>query len=944
MDTKRMTRASIGGLKTKHVMNKYFMNDLNVQRFSGIFSATYCWPKCGTDGQEIDAKCWSQVMVNSYDWFMTKMWTEVVAKVPIITNDDSSVQQINELLFALILKELDLLTVSQMRYFETVLDLFNDEISFGVLFWLKLCSQFNWRLVYTDLISQHKHSKELIHVLVDEIEANASQECLTEDDIQYYYSLIDCICVHSMTTNIIDGKLTLNERTNNFYIDIQKTCQERSLKRKRDICVQQLATFNVMTQELIGFGLNLLSNQQYIQQDLQKLTQLENLFSYRFVDINDNFEIFVAEDLRIRDDIAVARNNYQSLELMNSQFDILEKPIVCMKSLDTFFKIVDNKAFQTIRSKRFSYLSRILRDEDHPNFGQTLDLLFTFGNYQFLEMMAMVNPQHIHKFELTTKLTKKLVNYANNPTAKCYFKRMLFNALKDSPNVDLKTRIKNFGTDPLVTNEDLRDILNSIKTRFNQITESDNELIEDLIHDITVASYFMGIEMLRQLLELVVEKNKAHQPFVSRIIAINLNPLTTNIPSHTLHSVNILLHLLMERLLANPSIQTVDDLTQLVKGFVNIQTKEGLLEDVLSLQQFFLYLMADLNFSNEKLVYSKLLLMKNIIELSGNQEWPQFLSNLIPTILFLIQYLDYYWHRPHQKQITIDVLNMILDTKMVSNFSEEDFALMDQVLMSRWRGKPGLKATTPKIYLIYLEKRFPKPIEQLYDISNNIFHDQILHYSAATLNTKWITDVYPQYAKCNELTKIALDHIMPALTEKEFNAVFKFLFDYYYGYEVISMLQSSIRKIKDQKVDKIFYLKCLMNLVNDYILQPIRDEIVIRPISAIDYKYYEVGCGVTFKSLAIFDCIDLPTEVMVQLEQMLTELAQKLKLEMFVDFNLYTNENLIPRIAKEVLRKVFNDCSNNIGEEKEAKTGMNPKPAGAVCSYNSKHMNNGCEE
>ena len=233
-------------------MPKLFVNDLNVQQFLGIFSAHYCWP------EDIKQKSWSQVMFDSPEWFAAKLWPKVANKLPLITGDQRSVQQINELMFGLILKELDLLAFSQMQYFESVLDLFNDEITIGFNFWLKICHQFNWRLIYAKQVVRHKnkHLKQLIELFVEEIEKNEKENQFTAEEISYFYSMVDCICVQLLADNII----AKSSADNHFLTDIRSKITSKLCQQNYDPFIRQLATFNVLTQELINFSLELIQS------------------------------------------------------------------------------------------------------------------------------------------------------------------------------------------------------------------------------------------------------------------------------------------------------------------------------------------------------------------------------------------------------------------------------------------------------------------------------------------------------------------------------------------------------------------------------------------------------------------------------------------------------------------------------------------------------------
>jgi hypothetical protein len=131
-------------------------------------------------------------------------------KIPLITNENSNywaVIHLNECLFGLILKELDLLTY-ETQYFESILDLFNDKISFVLILYSKLCFQLNWRLVYVQLIGQHFHRSGFIVSLFNEINIyyETNDKLLTNEQIYYFYSLIESLCLKVMVNNITNAK------------------------------------------------------------------------------------------------------------------------------------------------------------------------------------------------------------------------------------------------------------------------------------------------------------------------------------------------------------------------------------------------------------------------------------------------------------------------------------------------------------------------------------------------------------------------------------------------------------------------------------------------------------------------------------------------------------------------------------------------------------------
>jgi hypothetical protein len=203
---------------------------------------------------------WSQIMTKNNEWFEKTMFSQVVKKMPLITNENNNywaVIHLNECLFGLILKELDLLTSYETQYFESILDLFNDKISFGLILNSKLCFQMNWRFVYVQLIGQHFHRNGFIESLFNEINNyyETNDKLLTNEQICYFYSLIESVCLKSMVNNIINAKPNDHE-----LVHIFDKCKQKLRQLSGDQFVRRLAVYNVVTQELIEFIFNLITS------------------------------------------------------------------------------------------------------------------------------------------------------------------------------------------------------------------------------------------------------------------------------------------------------------------------------------------------------------------------------------------------------------------------------------------------------------------------------------------------------------------------------------------------------------------------------------------------------------------------------------------------------------------------------------------------------------
>ncbi|CAG2121393.1 unnamed protein product, partial [Medioppia subpectinata] len=327
-------------------------------------------------------------------WFRDRLWPQVVDKVPLITADDSARHQITELLFAFVLKETDLLTDAEALYYESVLDLFNDEIAFGVMFWLKMCSHFNWRRHYVKLVARHQRCRELLDVLCRELTAHESAHCLTADELQYFYSVVDSVCVQTIASNVLNGK----SGDNRYFIDLQKTVEQNVVNRKDyKPLMRQLPTFIVLIEELIGFAFTLIPSdgQTCGELSLKMLTEMDDLFGHSFKDTD------VSDDHKyhsLPEDLIDARSVQKSLDLVNKR---LNESNVELKSLKKFFRLID-KTLETLPSNRFPYFSDILRDDSHKNHRKLMDLLLSFGDYnEFKELIESVAAEDVVRYECT---------------------------------------------------------------------------------------------------------------------------------------------------------------------------------------------------------------------------------------------------------------------------------------------------------------------------------------------------------------------------------------------------------------------------------------------------------------------------------------------------------------------------------------------------------------
>ncbi|CAG2121562.1 unnamed protein product, partial [Medioppia subpectinata] len=222
---------------------------------------------------------------------------------------------------------------------------------------------------------------------------------------------------------------------------------------------------------------------------------------------------------------------------------------------------------------------------------------------------------------------------------------------------------------------------------------------------------------------------------------------------------------------------------------------------------------------------------------------------------------------------------------------------------------------------------FPKPIADVINISENIFHDQILHYAIATRDTAWISAVYPEYNLFTQQLLQAIAHIMPALTANEWLSLFKFLQLYYYNYEIVCLFRKAIRSTPDD-TDRDFLTKCFVNIIKTELIIPSRDDVLIRPLTQEDFQYYELDWAIMFKTLASLEHFLLPTDMRAQLCELMTELAERMQRLYICPYDYYKEEKVMPRVAKEVTKKVFgSDIDVQYIKQKDRSIGLTPAGA-----------------
>lgn len=132
------------------------------------------------------------------------------------------------------------------------------------------------------------------------------------------------------------------------------------------------------------------------------------------------------------------------------------------------------------------------------------------------------------------------------------------------------------------------------------------------------------------VLDLALHHNRAQTGLVAKLICHNLYDLSVfrmNSSQKETFVMQFILYVLMDK----PSIQLVEDMTKLIEQIVNCPMAEGV-EPVLTLEEMFFHFVPKSDFMREDIVWLKLNLMKNLIELSGDQSWNAIQTEPVPIL------------------------------------------------------------------------------------------------------------------------------------------------------------------------------------------------------------------------------------------------------------------------------------------------------------------------
>ncbi len=143
---------------------------------------------------------------------------------------------------------------------------------------------------------------------------------------------------------------------------------------------------------------------------------------------------------------------------------------------------MNSKYPKELQFSRFDCLAKVLRE--NPYYQQMIEILLTFGDFErFKSLFCLINVIDINRFKLVAILSNKLIK-ARDKTSKNFFASLLYKSLKSLPDIDLKSRLKQFQIQSLSEAK-----CDGIKTLFNQITNDDNsQLIKELSEELLIGN------------------------------------------------------------------------------------------------------------------------------------------------------------------------------------------------------------------------------------------------------------------------------------------------------------------------------------------------------------------------------------------------------------------------------------------------------------------------
>ena len=210
---------------------------------------------------------------------------------------------------------------------------------------------------------------------------------------------------------------------------------------------------------------------------------MEELFTSVCQELDINREI-PSDNQYIKEDVSDTKDNYKSLKLVSKQYFSTTNSNLKLTSIQKFFDLIDNKTMHLMSSKRYSYLSNILRDKQNANLKTLVEILINFADFEtFHTLLLSIDAQDINRFDFTLRVAKRVTQLTRDKQTKTLLTTLLRKSLKISTNIDLKSRLIE-----LKINKISEPDTDLIKTLFNQITKDDmnGKLFQDLTHELLI--------------------------------------------------------------------------------------------------------------------------------------------------------------------------------------------------------------------------------------------------------------------------------------------------------------------------------------------------------------------------------------------------------------------------------------------------------------------------
>lgn len=435
-----------------------------------------------------------------------------------------------------------------------------------------------------------------------------------------------------------------------------------------------------------------------------------------------------------------------------------------------------------------------------------------------------------------------------------------------------------------------------LKKSLNMLTNDKSQDTWQLRKQILIDTFFDPFNVYDLIINQAVIVNKAQVNFYAQLLcstlkSVSICPVKLNdIFFEQQNQVNFLIKLIAKKANQITTHETVNSFKSLIE---EIQKQET---SVLPLDKLFIALVLDENATKECLS-NKVLLIKHVISISSDNQWDDLKHDPLPSLCYLVQLIDAFWCEPCKKQVVIEIVNKVLDKKLVDlKLGTKEQSFIEQFI-SETINKP--KASTHLLYLSYLEVILEEPLSKLFDFMSKCYHDQILLLAAITRDFMWICYTFQNYDIHKRSIQVALEYVIPFLTEHEWDRLFLFLRMYFYNFEVVSLIKTAITSCeRNQDNDIRFMINCLTDLVMKVLVEPVKDDDHFETEQDKLCQIYEWKS--LFESLAHLDFFAKTLDIRLNLRNALNEIGELL-IKWDPDSIKQLKERLMPPMGKDII-------------------------------------------